>query len=503
MPVAIPNSVDTWVKALADVRLPVPTHSHDRVSAYLNDSSRSLREIAECMQQSPALVLNVIREANAHANSALIEPAESLEVAITRMGLQRTGELLKRLPAMPSAEIPQALRQLQLVSQHASQLANGLFAARLARLWQEVHWGALLFLAPLWPIALTQPGLIEDWELRVVRRGEPAVNVERALFGVPLLDICQALAERWRLPLWVLQGYRSLGAERRSLARVMLIARDFGDPLRQQQRLDAEPALRRFANQPAISILLANGLALAAQQGWATHHALRWEYLIALYTQMPLGDVQQQVHQESVHSARQVAQPDLWHPATALIWPWHERRPLQPAPPPSAEALVQWRRNCTDLLAEPSPFNNAMHLATTARDALVACGMQRVLLLMPDKSQTVLLVQQLAGLPKPAAQLSFALDQGAVLKRLAQEPGQIRVTPANSGQFSHLIPASLRVLFRGEHLLLRSLASHGRVAMLVVADQGGGPLSDITVQAFGKTAQCIEKALAAFSNRNK
>ena len=32
---------------------------------------------------------------------------------------------------------------------------------------------------------------------------------------------------------------------------------------------------------------------------------------------------------------------------------------------------------------------------------------------------------------------------------------------------------------------------------------GGGPFADITVQAFGKTAQCIEKALHSFSSRGR
>jgi hypothetical protein len=40
------------------------------------------------------------------------------------------------------------------------------------------------------------------------------------------------------------------------------------------------------------------------------------------------------------------------------------------------------------------------------------------------------------------------------------------------------------------------------VLMLAVADQGGKPLADVSVQAFGKTAQCIERALAVFANRN-
>ncbi|RMQ80622.1 hypothetical protein ALP98_02276, partial [Pseudomonas viridiflava] len=55
--------------------------------------------------------------------------------------------------------------------------------------------------------------------------------------------------------------------------------------------------------------------------------------------------------------------------------------------------------------------------------------------------------------------------------------------------------------FSGQHWLIRSLSNNGKVMLLVVADQGGGALSEISVQAFGKTAQCIEKALGIFSHR--
>ncbi len=79
----------------------------------------------------------------------------------------------------------------------------------------------------------------------------------------------------------------------------------------------------------------------------------------------------------------------------------------------------------------------------------------------------------------------------------------MRINPDNNAQFSALLPSGLRTLFRGEHLFLRSLVNNGRVIMIVVADQGGGPFADITVQAFGKTAQCIEKALHSFSSRGR
>ena len=506
VPTPTPSTLEGWVKLLDGVRLPVPQASHDRVCKAVRDKRSSLRDIADMMQDSPALALSVIREANRHAHGSLTTPAENLEVALNRLGLQRTEELLGRLPAQPLSKIPKVLRQLQLISQHATQQANGFFASRLARLWQDIHWGSLLFLSPLWPMALTHPQLLEEWELRVIHKGESARDVEKQLFGVRLLQIGQALADLWHLPIWVQQGYRLLLNEQRELVKVLRIARDSDHPLRQQNRLDDDPTLRRWLNQPANTVLLANGLALSAQQAWDSPHAERWHHLTGLYLQMPMDEVQQQLHRQAVTSARQHAMPDLWHPAVSLIWPWGIKRShagLLPAPAPTAEDLAKWRRQCAELLMQPSRFANALHLTTSARDALVACGMRRVMILMADRTHANLRVHQACGLPKAATSLNVPVNQSTVLQRLLSQQAQLRLTPANNAQLSALLPASLRSQFEGEHLLLRSLVNNGRVIMIVVADQGGGPFSEIAVQAFGKTAQCIEKALHSFSHRGQ
>ena len=505
-PTSTPTTLDAWAAHLDAVDLPIPQASHARVFKTINDSRRSLREIAEVMQDSPALALRLIREANQQAQSSLSEPAESLEVAINRLGLKRTQALLERVPALAIEDIPLAYRQIQLISQHAAQQAIGLFGNRLARLWQEIYWGSLLFLSPLWALALTHPQLLEAWERRVVEHNECAKKVELQLFGVPLFDICRTLAELWRLPAWVMHGYTVITEERRTLVNVLHIARDSHHPLRQQQHLDADPALRRWLNQPANSVLLANCLALSAQQAWDSPHNLRWQYVTSLYLQMPLDEVQQQAHQQAASSARYHSTPDLWHPAQALLWPWDARRSGHSslaAPPPSAESLVAWRRHCGQLLAQPSAFTNPMHLTTCARDALVACGMRRVMLLMADKTSTSLSVNQIAGLAKTAFDLSVNISDSSALQRLMTQPAQVRLTPENNAVISAVLPYALRSLFSGEHLLLRSLSNNGRVVMLILADQGGGPFSETSVQAFGKTAQCIEKALNSFSSRGR
>jgi hypothetical protein len=170
-------------------------------------------------------------------------------------------------------------------------------------------------------------------------------------------------------------------------------------------------------------------------------------------------------------------------------------------PPPTSDELTRWRKLCQDLLAQPSPFTNNVHLATQVIEALLASGMQRILLLSPDKANDHLRVQQMAGLPKEAGALVLPVAQNKLLQKLLAKAGQLRITPENHSQLSALLPAPLRALFRSEHVLLRSLAVADQVLMLMVADQGCRPLADISVQAFGKTAQCTERALSVFANR--
>ncbi|AYC31205.1 HDOD domain-containing protein [Pseudomonas cavernae] len=503
-PKPLPRTFDAWRQQLETLRLPVPAEQHEQLRRALRDSRRSLRELAELLQGCPGAALHLLREANRHVGS-LGQPAESLEVALNRLGLQRSEELLNQLPALAETDIPKALRQLLQISQHAAQQASGLFGARLARLWQELHCTSLLFLAPLWPLAMTQPQLFEAWEQRVLVAGEPATKVEFELFGLPLLQLGLQLAEHWRLPEWIAHGYRLLLSDRRLLVKALQIAHDHEHPLQQQQRLDADPALRRWLTQPANTVLLANSLALSAHASWGGNHSLRWQRLSALYLQLPLGDIQQLVHQQAVTSARQPSSAAPWQPAEALLWPWTASH-WQPLPAPAAAVtpaadLSDWRQACAELLCEPSPFLNVGQLTACARDALQHCGLPRVMLLLADRSHSRLRAQQSAGLAAEAKGLELEPNHSQVLRRLLAQPGQLRLSPANLAQYSALLPGALKALFPSEHLLLRSLASNGRVVMLVVADRLGQPLGDSQLQAFAKTVQCIERAVSSFARR--
>ncbi|NKQ11173.1 HDOD domain-containing protein [Pseudomonas sp. SST3] len=499
----VPRSLPAWLKTLDAVVLPAFADPYARVHRALGDSSMSMRQIAELTQESPVLALSVIREANRNAVSTS-KPAESLEVALSRIGLKRAEALFARIPASQPRDIPRPLRQILLISAHASQQANGLFAARLARLWQEIHWSSLLFLAPIWALIAAHPELFEAWEQRVLVRREPAHQVEQSLLGVPLLELCAVTAEHWRLPGWIAQGYRLLSDNRRMLIKALHIARDNEHPLHQQQMLDADPELRRWLTLPGNTIVLANGLALSAHHSWSGIHSLRWQRLAGLYLQVPLAELQQMVHQQAVASAQETGPTDLWHPAQGLLWPWASVFQAQRlAKLPDTEALAQWRTHCRELLIEPCPYDNIVQLTATACQALTCAGMQRVLLMLVDRKQQRLVSQQANGLPPEAARLTLDATQSQVLRRLLEKPVLLRLEPDNVAQFSALLPGALKALFPSEHVLLRSVGHEGRVVMLLVADQSNTAFSEVGLQAFTKTAQCIERALAIYSKRGR
>src|SRR5690606_42036124 len=112
---ALPRSLSAWIKALDAVALPAFAGPHREVCQALRDSSLSMRQIAELIQVSPVLALNVIREANRNVGAAS-EPAESLEVALSRIGMLRAEPLLARNTAIETQEIPAHLSQHALIS---------------------------------------------------------------------------------------------------------------------------------------------------------------------------------------------------------------------------------------------------------------------------------------------------------------------------------------------------------------------------------------------------
>lgn len=505
---SLPRTVDAWVAHLDGVALPVGRHLRRDLQLALHQPNASLRDIAQDILTSPALTLAVLREANRARPGSRAAPAQTLDTALARLGLRRAETLLRGLPVLGAEHTPLPLRQLQLIGQHASQQAGGLFTVRLARHSQEIQACSLLFFAPFWPLAMAHPELVLRWAARVFGEHRPARQVELELFGVPLVRLGLALARHWRLPPWIAQGYQLLAEERQPLVKALRIARRHAQPLEQQQALDADPALRSWLSHPANSALLGSALALAAHHAWDDSHSLRWQCLAGLYLQQPLDQVQQQIHRLAVISARQLQhRPDglqpLWHPAQALLWPPGSRRrpPAEPAARLSSFFRAEdWQRQCGLLLQQPSPFANLPQLVGAAAEALHTCGLSRCVLLVADR-QGQLIAHHQVGLAANSKRLTLDPGRSELLNRLLDKPQVLHLNPDNYAAYDAHLPALIKLNFPDRHLLLGTLGLNGRGVLLVVADQHGVPFAATQLRLIDKTLRSLERALLTFSQR--
>jgi HD-like signal output (HDOD) protein len=507
------STLEQWIKRLDNTRLPVYKAQRERALQTLQSPTKSLRDIAQIISQAPTIALIIMREAN-RGNSSLAEPVQSVENALSRLGLQRCGALLKSLKDDQETDIPVALRQVWLIGQHLNVQAIGLFGTRMARLWQEIHWGSLLFLSPVWPLLTRHPELFYEWERRVLGNNEPVSIVEQELIGLPLITLCLGLAEHWKLPNWIIEGYRLLNDNPERLVQALYIARQSEQPLLQQKLLDEQPELNIWLNRPTNTLVFTCGLVMAAHNSWGSEQCLRWQRLISLYLKHDLASVQQFTHQLAVKHAQQQHYPDLWQPAQALLWPWHTQRLRQSAAQlaaqsqsspasPDNEHLALWRSHCTELARSPSAFSNPVQLTHRISLALQACDMQRICIMMLDKKAGYAQISNLHGIQADQLPRVFALTPSPVSKHFLGKSTHLVLNERNATRFLPHLPEELVAVFGKKNWALASISNGHRVVMLVAADQTTKALSPTTVQSFKKTLEYIERALILFSSRKR
>lgn len=508
-----PKPLNEWLKLLDRTALPVHTGQKERVQRVMANPDSSLSEISRAITEAPSIALILFREAN-RSTSYLSEPAHNLDVVLKRLGMAHCTRLLSSLMDESRVPIPANLRQIWLIGQHANRQANTLFANKMARLWQEIHWGSLLFFSPLWPLLTRYPELLPIWEQRVLGNQEPAYKVERELLGVPLVKLCHALAVQWSLPQWIIDGYATLGSNRQMMARALHVARLHHAPLEQQRRLDEQKDLNAWLGQPANSIVLASGLALASHNSWGDNHCLRWQRLISLYLRQPLPAVQQKTHQTSVEHARYLGTTNLWHPARALLWPWNARRipparmPVMPPAAMQAETpgstandsskldVEQWREQARQLLLRPSPFRNTLQLLTHYANMLQHGALSRVLILrVQQASDSLMPVCQLNyqfTLQKPLA--SHAANP--VFRHVLQNRDTLHVHAGNHGKITAHLDAGLLATLGGDNLVMGSIWHKDKPVLLVIADDWGHPLPAESLKAFSASNRYLEQSLS-------
>ena len=504
-----PKPLNEWLLLLDNTALPVHTGQKERVQKVMANPNRTLGEISRVVSEAPSIALILFREANRTSNS-LSGPAHTLDTVLKRLGMKRCINLLASLMDESKVPIPANLRQVWLIGQHANRHTNALFAHKMARLWQEIHWGSLLFFSPIWPLLTRHPELLDIWEQRVIGNKEPAHKVERELLGVPLIKLCYALAKHWSLPQWIIDGYATLSSNPQMIGRALYLARLHKHPLEQQHRLDKQKELNAWLNQPANSIVLANGLALASHNSWGDNHCLRWQRLISLYLRQPLAAVQQKLHQTSVEHARYLGPTDLWHPAQALIWPWDVQR-IQPhrststttmvngpAQQASAEQATHWHEEAQQLTLQPSPFRNTLQLLGHYARLLQHGALSRVLILN---------IQYINGdsILTPVCQLGYHFpkqkplpDHGnnPVFRHVFRHQRPLHIHTQNYGQVADHLDSGFLEMLNSKNFVMSGIWHKNKPFFLVIADAWGHPLQAESIKAFLASNQHLEQALS-------
>jgi hypothetical protein len=184
--------------------------------------------------------------------------------------------------------------------------------------------------------------------------------------------------------------------------KVLRIARDSEHPLRQQNRLDDDPTLRRWLNQPANTVLLANGLALSAQQAWDSPHSQRWQYLTSLYLQIRWKKCSSSCTSKPPTVRAIMPCPTCGTRRSVDLAVGHESHPCRDAAGTSAHrrgpgAMAQAMRRAA---GRAEPLHQCHAPDHRCPDALVASGMRRVMILMADRTHANLRVHQTAGCRK-------------------------------------------------------------------------------------------------------
>lgn len=508
-----PRTLDEWLFILDRTALPVHTGQKERVQRVMNSPVSSLGEISRAISEAPSIALILFREANRSRNS-LTEPAHSLDAVLKRLGMTRCTHLLASLIDESKLPIPPELRQIWLLGQHANRHANALFSHQMARLWQDIHWSSLLFFSPLWPLLARHPQLLRVWEQRVLGNGEPAHKVEIELLGVPLLKLCKALAERWALPQWIIDGYAMLG-QKRLLGRTLYLSRLLQRPLQLQQQLDQQRDINQWLGQPANSIVLASGLAMASHNGWQSPGCLRWQRLISLYLRQPLAAIQYKIHLTSVEHARYLGPTQLWHPAQSLIWPGNSRRFLpsqaalaaQPADPIANQADAPqnsasanfnqpaWREHAKLLIARPSQFRNTLQLLNHYAHLFQFGSLSRVLVLsINSPSGKLMPVCQLGynfSLQKPIPDLA----SNPVFRHVLRHREALHINEHNYSTIADHLDRSFLEALGSSHVLMGCIQHRDNPVLLVLADAHGHPLHEESIKAFTASNRFLEQAL--------
>lgn len=520
--IAVENTIGSLRQSLNAFVLPIEKKQQLTLCSHLESEMLNLSELTSELLRVPAAALQICRMAGDAARRRDIDIL-TLEQACNLLGTQRLNRIIRDLPLAEAEHMPYAYRQLLSISEHALAQAQGLFAHRMARLWQEVSLASLLFLSPCWVLVYQRPEIFAEWDARHLDQKPGGTTLSDWLLDSDhVLGLAQQLAQDWWLPPWILQGYRSLGSSRRTMVKALHIARESDHPQEQQAALDADRNLSRWLTLPANSLLMANGLALGAHHDWDARHTRRWQQLAALYLGQGVSDVQSASHANAAASARALYRHygnSVWLPAEALLWPCGSRKhsgskglagsATSGSMAGDASLNVDpalWRKQCLMLASQSSSFASLDQIIATALQAVSrGLGIKRSWIALYNGRKRELTVRAGAGFAEDdnPAGLSLGECRGNAWGRWLQSNASHDLNPESVRHDSDLLPPAIaRLIPEGNGRLLALLYKGQIIGLLGTQGKPGRPMADDQQRkALIKTAECLGRALVSFMQK--
>ncbi|MAD27215.1 hypothetical protein LO767_11645 [Halopseudomonas aestusnigri] len=499
--------------------LPITRDQQRQLVEQLEGDLLSINELTQAIMRAPVAALHICRAAGAAARNRDVDVL-TLEQACSLLGTQRIADLLKGIPVVEPDQLPWAYRQLLSISEHAVSQAQGLFANRIARLWHEMSLATLLFLSPLWTLAYLKPHLFEQWER--LNDGVLPDGVSRRQIADTTANgfqLVQLVAQDWWLPPWILQGYRSLNANRRTMVKALRVARDSAHPQEQQAQLDGDRELYRWLTQPANSALIANGMALGTHHSWYNRHTSRWQKLSALYLNIEVADAQRLTHENAVNSAHDQftrCSNDIFLPASTLPQPPPatsktpaactgappKAQPEPARPEPRSADPDLWRSLCLRLSKQPDSFGNLAQLLECAQHALIkGLGLTTCWIALSSARNHQLVIAVASGFASGQPLSGTAVGSS----REGHWPAWLRSASCHEVQPQQApgaMPEKVLELGAGSIFYLAPLTHNEQLVGLIYVSNGSPqPLDSKRQQAVVKTAECLHKALLHLKQR--
>ena len=382
------SSTQAWVTYLSKVELPVLANMLRRIGDLTDSSNSTVNELANVILNDAQLTSQVLRLSNTVFYNQTRTQVSTVSRAITLIGFDAVksmaisslivDSLLKR------TDRPHLLRCLARAI-HAAVQARCLMPKRNEQALEEVFIGALLMnigeLA-FWSCDTEQAAELE----KALKLGEPPVDAQKNVLHSTFTDITRGLVEAWSLGPFI------------------------------KEVVSAGKANSKAASLVRHSVEMAR----LSEQGWHGEAMDKALENLAEDTGEAPATVRDRVKVNAGEAARVAV--SLGIPQVTALMPGGEKdQSAHQAPEVDPVLQLQILRDLTHTLAEKPDINEVCQLVIEGIHRAV--GMQRVALLMSDRSGRQLIPRKLGGKDTETWKESFAVRRdgtgalGALLPR--------------------------------------------------------------------------------------